>query len=65
MTHKKVNPLARALAQKWQKQEQENPTRHCQNCGSQQPVRQEQRDEVCVYVCETCGSTIDESQIPF
>ena len=39
---------------------------YCPNCGDvpSEQVRQEERDETCLYVCRKCDAVVDEP-IPF
>ena len=56
--------LAFDMARRWATQT--SPIeRWCQPCLKYQPVKQEERDEVCLYICAVCDNPIDESATPF
>ena len=56
--------LAFDLASQWASQTYPIE-RWCQHCGQYQKVKQEERDEACLYICSVCDNPIDESQTPF
>jgi hypothetical protein len=73
MSNDPVNNVIKAMIQRGQQQwiegmkEAEDTCYYCRNCGHRSKlrgeVRQEERDETCLYVCTICNEIVDE--IPF
>lgn len=65
-----INDVIKAFIQYGQQQwiegmKEAEDTCYCRNCGerskSSGEVRQEERDEVCLYVCTACNQIADET----